>query len=99
MNWSLKTVLRRISELSPSCKQAARLQSLALDRTLTPLEWLGLRIHTLFCRWCRAYARQIRFLHSAAGKPALDRDEPSSGPVLSTEARERIKRNLQSRPK
>lgn len=99
MNWSWKTVLRRIGELSPGCKQAARLQSLALDRALTPLERLGLRIHTLFCRWCRAYGRQISFLHSAAGKPALERDEPSPGPVLSTEARERIKRNLRSGPK
>jgi len=99
MNWPadiLKSLARRAGELSPSCKQAIRLQSIALDRALTPVERFGLRFHLLFCKWCRAYGKQIRFLRSAAKKHASDDNQPSPQPVLSSEARERIKRSLQS---
>jgi hypothetical protein len=99
MNWPaniLKSLARRAGELSPSCKEAVRLQSIALDRALTPAERFGLRFHLLFCKWCRAYGKQIRFLHSAAKKHASDDNQPSPQPALSSEARERIKRSLQS---
>ncbi len=92
----LKTLVRGVGKLSPSCKEAVRLQSVALDRTLTPVERFGLRFHLLLCKWCRAYGKQIRFLHSAAKESASDDDYPSPTPTLSTEARERIKRSLQS---
>ena len=99
MNWLpnvLKTLVRGVGALSPTCKEAARLQSIALDRTLTPVERFGLRFHLLFCKWCRAYGKQIKFLSSAAKQHASDDDQPSSRLALSSEARERIKRNLRS---
>jgi hypothetical protein len=99
MNWPaniLKSVARRAGELSPSCKEAVRLESIGLDRALTPVERFGLRFHLVFCKWCRAYGKQIRFLHSAAKKHALDDNQPSPQPVLSSEAHERIKRSLRS---
>jgi len=77
----LKTALRRAGEIAPSCKEAARLQSHALDRRLKPLEGFGLRFHLLFCKWCRAYGKQISFLSAAAKKngprPAKPRPPPS----------------------
>lgn len=93
----LKTALRRAGEIAPSCKEAARLQSHALDRRLKPLEGFGLRFHLLFCKWCRAYGKQISFLSAAAKKrPETGEAAPSSEPALSPEARERIKRSLES---
>ena len=99
MNWppdALKSLVRGVGQLSPSCKQAVRLQSLALDRVLTPVERFGLRSHLLFCKWCRAYGKQIRFLSSAAKERASGDDRSSPPPGLSPEARARIKRSLQS---
>jgi len=93
--FALKTLLRWVCELSPSCKEAARLQSVALDRTLTPVESFGLRFHLLFCRWCRVYGQQIRFLRSAAQARASHDDQHSTQPALSSQARERFKRSLQ----
>jgi hypothetical protein len=78
-----------VSALSPNCKEAARLQSAALDRRLGLLERLGLRCHLLLCKWCGRYGKQIKFLGAAAREQT-----PAHG--LSTEARERIKRRLQS---
>jgi len=92
----LKTLLRGVGALSPTCKQAARLQSVALDRTLTPVEKFGLRLHLLLCGCCRAYGRQIGFLSLAAKEHASEDGQPSPLPALSSEARERIKRSLQS---
>jgi hypothetical protein len=72
------------------------LQSIALDRTLTPFERFGLRNHQMFCKWCRVYGKQIKFLRLAAQEHVLSEAQHSQPSVLSCEARERIKRKLQS---
>jgi hypothetical protein len=98
MNWPsnlVETLLRGLGELSPSCKEAIRLQSAALDRKLMLIEKLGLRFHLVLCKWCRTYGKQITFLRTAARKHALE-DQTSPQQALSSEARERIKRMLQS---
>jgi hypothetical protein len=98
MNWStkvIKTFAQRLAALSPSCKEATRLQSAALDRRLTLLERLGLRCHLVLCKWCCRYGRQIKFLRTVGREHAQD-DQHSLQPPLSCEARERIKRVLQS---
>lgn len=98
MNWFanfLKSLNRGIAELSPGCRQAARLQSDALDSKLRLAQRLGLRLHLFLCKWCRRYGRQIAFLRTAVHQHADDeRVFPKRG--LSTEARERIKRALES---
>ena len=93
---AVRTLVRWVHELSPSCKEAARLQSIALDRTLTPFERFGLRNHQMFCKWCRVYGKQIKFLRSVAEEHVSNEAQHSQPSVLSSEARERIKRNLQS---
>ena len=98
MNWPshiVKILVRRLGDLSPSCKEAIRLQSAALDRPLTLLERFGLRFHLVLCKWCRSYGRQITFLRSAAREHGQD-DQHSPQQALSCEARERIKQILQS---
>jgi hypothetical protein len=92
---SMKTIAQRLGTLSPNCKEATRLQSAALDRRLTLLERFGLRCHLVLCKWCRRYGRQIKILRWVAREHAHD-DQHSKYPVLSCEARDRIKRALQS---
>src|SRR5277367_3064034 len=97
MNWStngVKTLVRWLNTFSPSCNQATRLQSAALDRRLTLLERFGLRCHLVLCKWCCRYGRQVKFLRSVAREHAQV-DQPLPQLVLSCEARERIKRILQ----
>ena len=92
----VKALTRGIGDLSPSCKQAVRLQSAALDGKLSFRERLGLRIHLVLCKWCRRYGKQIRFLHTASREHA---GEEQVRRTLSPEARERIKQRLQSEKK
>jgi hypothetical protein len=88
----MKSFFKQITDLSPSCKTASRLQSEAFDRPLPLTQRMGLRIHLLLCKWCRRYGSQIRFLrHAAHNHP-----EPEPTPTLSAEARERIKKRIQS---
>ncbi len=94
MNWFNRT-LKTLGSLSPTCKEAVRLQSDAMDRTLPPVERLGLRIHLALCKWCRRYGGQIAFLRETA------RAHPTDGPLsaphrLPPGAKERIQQKLRS---
>jgi hypothetical protein len=84
-----------IRTLSPDCREAVRLQSESLDRPLPLLRRIGLYIHLGLCVWCRRYGKQIRFLRVAAQQGEKDTfDVPIK--VLTPEARERIKRAVES---
>ncbi len=88
----LTALVRRLIEviraLSPSCREATRLQSDALDRALPLLKQVGLRIHLVLCRWCRRYGGQIRFLRRAA-RSHSDATAQAT-PSLTPKARQRI---------
>ena len=84
-----------LSALLPNCRDAARLQSEAMDARLSVTKRLGLALHLLICKWCRRYGKQIRFLRDAAH----DHPENLTNAVpqtLSPEARERIRQRLKS---
>jgi hypothetical protein len=87
-----------VRKLSPNCREASRLQSEALDHSLSLPQRLGLRIHLLLCKWCRRYGKQIRFLREAVHEHPDELTE-SAARKLSPEARERLKRSLGSEPK
>ena len=91
----LKPLAAKFGELSPTCREAARLQSEALDHSLGLRQRIGLRIHLLLCKWCRRYGRQIAFLRSAAHECPDKVAEPVPQ-KLSAEARDRIKQKLRS---
>jgi hypothetical protein len=91
----VKKITDAVKSLSPNCREAARLQSEALDKKLPFSKRLGLRLHLLICKWCRRYGKQIRFLRSAAHQCPDDLTE-AAPQKLSAEARERIRQRLQS---
>jgi hypothetical protein len=92
---ALKTGLR---VLSPDCCEASRLQSEALDHSLSRWQRFGLRIHLLLCKWCRRYGRQLLFLRRVA-REHPDRVNEISPQALSPEARERLKQSLRDQAK
>jgi hypothetical protein len=89
MNWLAKT----FRAFMPNCQEAIRLQSNALDCPLSPVQRIGLRLHLAMCRWCSRYAKQIKFLRTIARHRDHDYDPKQAMP---SEARERIKRRLQT---
>jgi len=91
----IKNLLQRLADLSPSCRQATRLQSAALDGPLTSTQKVGLRIHLCLCKWCRRYGTQIRFLRDATHGHSENLITPQPQ-RLPDAARERIKQRLQA---
>jgi len=81
-----------------SCKEAAALVSESLDRKLPLGQRIALRMHLIFCRFCRRFSRQVLFLKEAAGRVKNGKageESPVSG-SLSAEAKEKIEQALKT---
>jgi hypothetical protein len=63
----------------------------------TRLPWhqrLAVRIHLLYCVWCRRYTRQIQFLSTAAKGLATGAND-GSAPTLSEQAKAQMRQRLE----
>ena len=94
MRW-LGHLAGALGALSPTCKQATRLQSEGMDRRLSFFEKVGLRLHLVLCKWCRRYGEQLKFLRSAA-RECEEHESREAPQRLSPEARGRIEQSLKS---
>ena len=77
-----------------NCRQATRLISQSLDAKLPWHRRLGMKVHLLYCVWCRRYAAQLKFLRSATKElppEALD----AAPQKLSSEEKEQMNAWLQ----
>jgi hypothetical protein len=48
-----------------NCREATRLISQSMDAKLPWHRRLVMKVHLLYCIWCRRYAAQLRFLRQA----------------------------------
>jgi len=80
-----------------SCKDATRLISESMDRSLPLRKRIGVRVHLLICRFCARYERQLLLIRETARRIAAE-DMPGepSGETLSEGTRERIRKSLRS---
>ncbi len=94
--WTPSSIVTFLARQFPPCKEVTRLVSESLDRDLSGPERLALLVHFLMCVLCRRFARQVRFVRDALRRhpDRLEGQDLLSPPGLSTEARDRIKRNL-----
>ena len=90
-----KKLRQGAGEFSPTCLEATRLQSQALERPLTLRERVGLKIHLALCRWCNRYGKQIRFLRSV-GQHQGEHEQCLPTQSLNSEVRERMKHRLKA---
>ena len=87
--------LARLLRWMPSCREALRLPSEALDHPLPPARRHGLWLHLLLCKWCRFYGQQIRWLRRAAQEHP-DQLAQTTAAQLSPAARDRIRQKLRA---
>jgi hypothetical protein len=76
-----------------NCRQVTRLVSQSMDARLAWHQRFAMRFHLLYCVWCRRYAAQVQFLRKAS--KGLDAEPDASSPKLSTEAKEKMRQQLQ----
>jgi len=77
-----------------NCRQVTRLVSQSMDAKLRWYQVLGMRIHLLYCVWCRRYAAQLQFLREASRNLAPE-VEAAPSHKLSNEAKDKIRTRLQ----
>ena len=77
-----------------NCRQVTRLVSQSMDGRLRWYQRLGVRIHLLYCVWCRRYAAQLQFLRKATQDLGSELDTVPAH-SLSNEARDKIQTRLQ----
>ena len=65
-----------------------------MDARLPWHKRLAVRIHLLYCVWCRRYAAQLQFLRQAAQRLATEAADVSS-PELSAEAKGQMRQRLE----
>ena len=76
-----------------NCRQATRLISQSLDAKLPWHRRLQMKVHLLYCAWCRRYAAQLKFLRRATRElppEALD----AAPQKLSSEEKEQMNARL-----
>lgn len=77
-----------------TCKQTALLVSQSYDRRLSWRERWGMRLHLMVCNACTRFERQMQFLRQATRRFAQEHADTDEQVRLSTEAVERIAREL-----
>jgi len=77
-----------------SCKDVTKLLSESMDRSLPLGKRVGVRFHLLICRFCARYDRQLLLIRETVRRLATTEDIP--GETLSAEARERIRKFLET---
>jgi hypothetical protein len=80
----------------PTCQQTVEKISQSMERKLTLRERIDLKLHLWICAWCQWYLEHLQIIRYAARAKAAESPDLNSisGPALSSEARERIKRKL-----
>ena len=77
-----------------NCRHATRLISQSMDTSLPWHTRLAVKIHLLYCVWCRRYAIQLRLLRKATSQLSPEEFTLSSQ-KLSTQAKDEIQARVQ----
>jgi hypothetical protein len=87
-NWEEETKV----PLLTSCKQAAQLINLSLERRLTMREFVTMKINLWTCKTCSFYKRQINALRNIfiRNEEALENIPPSEEEKLSDRSKTRM---------
>jgi hypothetical protein len=83
-------LLRRL----PNCQRTVVILSESLERPLSLRERVTVKVHLWICAWCQWYLEHLLLIRDTARAKGSESLDLSTGPGLSAEARERIKRKL-----
>lgn len=89
-------MMRVMNKITPTCDVITQKISESMDHKISLRNRLKIRLHLLFCKFCRRYQRQLKTMNTLF-ELRLQQEEENilpKGPTLTSEARERIKQNL-----
>ncbi|HDL04595.1 MAG: hypothetical protein DRP46_00115 [Candidatus Zixiibacteriota bacterium] len=85
----------------PTCREVSQLTSREFDEKLLFRQRLGIRLHLIFCKWCRLYRNQLQFIDNFLRRYSADVEKAPIGIEisLSDETRDRFKRAIKDNSK
>jgi hypothetical protein len=84
-----------ICRFTPTCPEVVRILSLGMDKELSLMMRLKLRIHYLMCSFCERYAKQLQYMRTVAHEFPQKIGEVSDA-KLPLDIKERMKDALKS---
>lgn len=80
-----------------NCKDASHLQSQSYERSLGARELIGLKLHLLICKGCRAFAQQLKLIRQACRRIDESMGMNADAQGLPADAKTRILKELASK--
>src|SRR5213596_1022409 len=92
-SWLQLQIVLLICRFTPTCTEVVRILSLGMDKQLSLMMRMKLRIHYLMCSFCERYAKQLKYMRTVA-REFPDKIGEVSDASLSGVAKEQIKAAL-----
>jgi len=92
-SWLQLQIVLLICRFTPTCPEVVRILSLGMDKQLSLIMRMKLRIHYLMCSFCERYAKQLKYMRTVA-REFPEKIGEISDAKLPTEAKERLKEAL-----
>src|SRR6516225_4625787 len=92
-SWLQLQIVLFICRFTPTCPEVVRILSLGMDKELSLMMRIKLRIHYLMCSFCKRYMKQLKYIRQVSREFPKKIGEISDA-KLSTEAKERLKKAL-----
>lgn len=82
----------------PNCEHVSKLTSQALDEPMTSRQKMGMKIHMLFCEFCRNNSEQLQLIRTMiqTKKKSKEKKEETKDQAMSSDAKNRINDILKS---
>ena len=65
-NWLQLQIVLLICRFTPTCPEVVRILSLGMDKPLSLMMRIKLRIHYLMCSFCGRYMKQLKYIRQVS---------------------------------
>src|SRR5246127_2941059 len=92
-NWLQLQIVLFICRFTPTCPEIVRILSLVMDKELSLMMRIKLRIHYLMCSFCERYMKQLKYIRQVS-REFPEKIGDVSDASLPAEAKQRLKEAL-----
>jgi hypothetical protein len=92
-SWLQLQIVLLICRFTPTCSEVVRILSLGMDKELSLMMRIKLRIHYLMCSFCERYMKQLKYIRQVS-REFPEKIGDISDASLAADAKERMKAAL-----
>ena len=92
-SWFRLQIVLLICRFTPTCPEVVRILSLGMDKQLSLVMRMKLRIHYLMCSFCERYMKQLKYIREVS-REFPEKIGDVSDASLPADAKERMKAAL-----